>query len=295
MTFKVHPKTSVAGMAFSVSISSLNITEDQFWGAVKAYWRRFLEFSDAKSYGYHFIFLAGPGAYSWSMNPWMIAGKSKAEFQNVIAPLLEEWASLGVDIKPDFEYDSFYPAWRNHFPGENVGSAEVRTGSRLVPRKQRDNSADFNALFEGLKAIAQGGAPLIMYNINATAPKGTLPSAANPACRYALIIVITGSGWAPGSTKEEVTVANRRVTDHIMQRLKDLTPGGGGYGNEGDLMDPDWAQSFFGSNYRRLYSLKQKFDPRGVFYAPTAVGSEDWYTEGSEAWLKLQTGRLCKK
>ena len=296
MTFKVYPKMSFSGMAFSVTTAGLNITENQFWDAVHAYWRRFPEYSDAKSYGYHFIFPIGPGAYMWSMNPWIIAGLPLSDFKKLVAPLLEEWSSLGVHIKPEFfEYESFYPVWRSHFPSENVGSAEVRTGSRLIPRKQWDDEALLKETFQTLRGIAEEGSPLIMYNINAAAPGGTPHSAANPAWRDALMFVITGSAWAPDASKDEVAEVNRHVTHGIMQKLKDLTPGSGGYGNEGDLMDPDFGQSFFGSNYPRLYSLKQKIDPRGVFYAPTAVGSEDWYIEGSEDYLTVQTGRLCRK
>ncbi|GKT41181.1 FAD-linked oxidoreductase patO [Colletotrichum spaethianum] len=80
-----------------------------------------------------------------------------------------------------------------------------------------------------------------------------------------------------------------------MGRLRDIAPGGGGYGNEGDVMEPDFGQAFFGSNYGRLYELKKKIDPWGVFYAPTAVGSEDWYIARQEDWLTLQTDRLCRK
>lgn len=296
MTFKVYPKMRFAGMSFSVTTTSLNITEDQFWGAVFAYWRRFPQYSDAKSYGYHFIFPAGPGAYMWSMNPWLIPGKSLADFKKLVAPLLEEWSALGVDIKPTFfEYDSFYPAWRNQFPSENVGSASVRTGSRLIPKKNWETEAKRTELMGTLRSLAESGAVLIMYNINAAAPKGTPASAANPAWRDALMFVITGSGWAPDATQDEVAEVNRHITNGIMKQLKDITPGSGGYGNEGDVMDLDFGQSFFGSNYDRLYRLKQKIDPHGVFYAPTAVGSEDWYTEGSFDYLTLQTGRLCKK
>ena len=296
MTFKVYPKMRFSGMAWSVTTAAFNVTEDQFWGAVQAYWRRFPEYTDAKSYGYHFIFPAGPGAYMWSMNPWMIPGMALADFKKLVAPLLEEWSSLGVHIKPEFfEYDSFYPAWRNHFPSENVGAAEVRTGSRLIPRKNWNDKSLLDKTLQVLRDIAEGGSPLIMYNINAAAPKGTPDSAANPAWRDALMFVISGSGWAPDADEDEVAEANRHVTYGIMQQLKDITPGGGGYGNEGDVMDPDFAQSFFGSNYQRLYKLKQRIDPRGVFYAPTAVGSEDWYIEGQEDYLTRQTGRLCRK
>lgn len=296
MTFRLHPKTHFSGMTWSTTSVDLNITEETFWNAVQAHWRRFPESSDSKSYAYSFIFPMGDGAYTWSMNPWLVPGMALDDFKELVAPLLAEWDALGVDLQPEFfEYDSFYPMWRKHFPTESVGTAEVRTGSRLIPRKNWEDPALMNETFAVLRSLAEDGSPLIQYNINAAAPEGTSASAANPAWREALMFVIAGSGWAADSTEEEIEEANRRVTYDMMQRLKDVTPGSGGYGNEGDLMDPDFGQSFFGTNYPRLYELKQMIDPRGVFYAPTAVGSEDWYIEGQGEYLTRQTGRLCRK
>ena len=55
---------------------------------------------------------------------------------------------------------------------------------------------------------------------------------------------------------------------------------------QGDWHDPDWAQAFHGNNYPRLKSIKAKYDPNDVFYATTAVGSDDWVIEAP--------GRLCR-
>ena len=54
---------------------------------------------------------------------------------------------------------------------------------------------------------------------------------------------------------------------------------------QADPNQPDWKQAFYGSNYDALYQIKQKYDPQHIFYAPTAVGSEDWQVMGD--------GRLC--
>jgi len=53
-------------------------------------------------------------------------------------------------------------------------------------------------------------------------------------------------------------------------------------------------EAFYGSNYDRLYALKQKLDPTGLFYAPTGVGSEKWYITNQLAGLPTQNGRLCR-
>ena len=296
MTVKVHPKMPFSGMSWSVITPVTNMTEDTFWAVIEAYWRRFPEFSAQKSYGYSVLFPIGPGQYLWNMQPWIVPGMHLDEFQEMVAPLLEDWAALDVDVQPEFfEYDNFYDTWTNEFPSENVGTAEVRTGSRLIPAANWEDPALLNETIATLRGIAQEGSALIHYNINAAAPRGTAASAANPAWRDALMFVIIGSGWTPDATAEEVERVNVRITRDWMERLRQITPGGGGYGNEGDVMEPDFGQAFFGDNYPRLYELKKKIDPWGVFYAPTAVGSEDWYITGQEDWLTLQTGRLCRK
>ncbi|KAF4471583.1 hypothetical protein FALBO_1498 [Fusarium albosuccineum] len=296
MTVKVYPKMSFSGMTWSVTTKDAGISEEALWKALDVYWRRFPEYSDKKSYGYSFLFPVGEGNYFWTMNPWMVPGMALADFKEMVAPLLAEWKALGVDPKPTFfEHDRFLPAWRTHFPAESVGNPHVRTGSRLIPRKNWEDPALLNKTISTIKGIGSEGAILIIYNINAAQPKGTPSNSANPAWRDANMFVITGLSWAADASPEVVADTNNKITHDIMERLKAVTPGGGGYGNEGDVMDPEFGQSFFGSNYPALYKLKQQIDPYGVFYAPTAVGSEDWYITGQEAYVTKQTGRLCHK
>lgn len=82
-------------------------------------------------------------------------------------------------------------------------------------------------------------------------------------------------------------LANQRLmTDELLPPLQRLTPGGGAYLNEGDFRQSDFQQVFYGSNYGRLRAIKDKYDPDGIFYAITAVGSE--------AWTPAEDGRLCR-
>lgn len=76
------------------------------------------------------------------------------------------------------------------------------------------------------------------------------------------------------------------MTDRLLPRLEELTPGGGCYLNEGDFRQPNFQEVFYGANYRRLSSIKDKYDPDHMFYGLTAVGSEYWVPEAD--------GRLCK-
>lgn len=84
----------------------------------------------------------------------------------------------------------------------------------------------------------------------------------------------------------DVKLAQDQITEDLLPQLEYLTPGGGAYLNEGDFQQPNWQQTFYGGGYGRLRDIKGSYDPNNVFYAVTAVGSEDWELQPD--------GRLCK-
>lgn len=47
-------------------------------------------------------------------------------------------------------------------------------------------------------------------------------------------------------------------------------------------------EKVYGSNYDRLRQIKDKGDPDSVFFAYTAVDSEDWVIDGSGRLVKAQ-------
>lgn len=76
------------------------------------------------------------------------------------------------------------------------------------------------------------------------------------------------------------------MTTVLNPALEDITPGGGAYLNEADINQPDWQRTFYGTNYAKLLSIKNRYDPDHVFWGPTAVGSE--------RWERSVDGRLCR-
>jgi hypothetical protein len=40
------------------------------------------------------------------------------------------------------------------------------------------------------------------------------------------------------------------------------------------------AARFLGSNYRRLATVKRRYDPAGLFFVHHGVGSEEWSPDG---------------
>lgn len=102
------------------------------------------------------------------------------------------------------------------------------------------------------------------------------------------IIAITGTVW-PLDLRNYTLIREyqRRLTEGPMQWWRDVSPGMGTYLAESDYNEPNRQEAFWGNNYPRLYAIKKKYDPRGVFFAETAVGSEDW-AAGND-----HLGRLC--
>ena len=78
--------------------------------------------------------------------------------------------------------------------------------------------------------------------------------------------------------------------NELMPGLEEATPGSGTYLNEVDAQwkggPTGWMNELYGVNYDRLLQVKNKYDPKHLFYAYHAVGSEYWQIDNN--------GRLCK-
>ncbi|KAH8176614.1 berberine and berberine like domain-containing protein [Sarocladium implicatum] len=76
-----------------------------------------------------------------------------------------------------------------------------------------------------------------------------------------------------------------------------VTPRPGAYLNEADIIEPDFQQAFYGGKYERLRDIKERWDPTGLFYAPTAVRSEECETMAEKIFgnIPSQNSKLCRK
>jgi hypothetical protein len=121
-------------------------------------------------------------------------------------------------------------------------------------------------------------------------------NAVNLAWRGCGLFLITSSNKAPDhSTPEALTIANKDLQENILQPCRDIalvSEGGDTYLNEASVMEPDWQEPFYGGHYPMLSAIKQKWDPKDVFYATTAVGSERWVVQDGEQGVQTQAGRL---
>ncbi|KAI6782558.1 uncharacterized protein J7T54_003569 [Emericellopsis cladophorae] len=236
------------------------------------------------------------GGYAWRGKPFMIPGMALRDFKKLVQPLLDEWEALSVDPKLEFfDEDNLYSAWKKHFPTVPVGGTTARTANRLLPRKNWVDGELLKKTIKTVRSVVEDGAFLVHYNINGPKPEGASENVVNPAWRDTMMFNIIGVVWDADATEEEIATGNEKLTGDLSQRLKDISPGAGAYNNEGDLMDLEWQVSFYSQKYDRLLAIKKNIDPRDLFWAPTAVGSEGWAIGNQENVPFIsQDGRLCR-
>lgn len=305
VTLKTHPKIPVTIMTFTLLSSST--TTEAFWGAMKAYWDSFVTFNDAGCYSYFFIMpnLVAEGVTMFEMTPFWAPNMTEAQLQALVAPMFAQFTALGVNVTPTYrEFDNFYDAWSAGFPLEGWGLNLGRQGARLWPRANWADETILEQSFASVRAVADDGGWVFGFSIapgNSLATGGVYPDVSvTPAWRTAAAHVINTktwdvSLWANDTGKAEIAAISDLVTNEWTASWAALTPGSGAYHAESDYMEPDWQESFWGSNYARLLSIKQRYDPQELFYVHHGVGSEGWamdrYIVGN---VPSQAGRLCR-
>lgn len=110
-------------------------------------------------------------------------------------------------------------------------------------------------------------------------------NAVNPAWKGAIVRPASQMDW---TEKDSYNLKERLSTlTKFGDLLRSIDPSSGTYANEADYQTVNFQRDFWGDNYPRLYDIKKRVDPEGVFWCRTCVGSELW-EESAE-------GELCKK
>jgi len=112
-------------------------------------------------------------------------------------------------------------------------------------------------------------------------------TAMNPAVLDALALLICSAHSAPAypgipGHEPDLAVARQQAgaVDNAMREIRALTPDPGSYVSESNFFQEDWQQAYWGSNYPRLLTVKDKYDPDGLFVVHNGVGSERWSADG---------------
>src|ERR1700722_10578170 len=112
-------------------------------------------------------------------------------------------------------------------------------------------------------------------------------TATNPAAIDASALDIIASEGPPaylGLRGHEPDLGDARRSARqvaaAMVELRKVTPQAASYVAESSYFETDWQNAYWGANYARLFAVKGKYDPAGLFFVHHGVGSEAWSADG---------------
>jgi FAD/FMN-containing dehydrogenase len=290
-------ETTVGTLGWSVQGN--NISNDTFWRGVSSYFSYFKGFTEQGLSSEWYITQTN-GNPTFSVAPFFAPGKTLEETQIIAAPWLADMKSLGITLSVTWShFPSYWTALKDVYDPTTVSLAGYFGGyaSRIWPGENFDKNEKLDVTVAAIRQTAEAGHMFVGYmyapTLQAGAPVGPNGNAVHPAWRQALVFTIVFVQWPPSATAEEQLQIRQDFATEGMKPIRDVTPGAGSYMNEGDRLEPDLQQSFYGPNYEELLAVKRKFDPDDVFWAATAVGSEGWAVRSVDG-LPNENGHLCR-
>jgi len=225
---------------------------------------------------------AGWGGYSFINNQSLFAffvapNVSLTEANATIVPFFD--FARNATGQPDalaftLPFENFH-TWVNQTINSGQGfdqvGGNVELASRLLSRDAAEHRAEETAQlllsmdFVAINFVAGG----------AVARADPDSVALHPGWRQALALAYTVGSWEGGASGEVIRQVRQQVARDV-RRLEPISPGSATYMNEASLYEPDFRRSFFGSHYKKLRSIKRKYDPKSLFLVSEGVGSEEW-------------------
>ncbi|EAQ84293.1 hypothetical protein CHGG_10697 [Chaetomium globosum CBS 148.51] len=272
VTMKTFPDIPSAGATLYIN-STHTLDSDVWWNGTTAFHKWSNHFVDNGLYVYFEIM-----PLTFRARPFVGIGKSKAELQSIVQPLLDELTAKGLPFDFDIkDFPTFYDLYVDLFEPEAAGGSAL-TGGWMF--NHEDVATNNDGIIEAFKTVLSPGPDLFgfmighLFNPGYGAPKSN--SATHPSWRNATNFIIAALPVAVGSSLAQKAELQNVLTNTIDEALRQASTSGCTYVNEADPYQRDWQSHFWGAEYPKLKALRWKWDPHGVFYAVSTPGTEGW-------------------
>lgn len=222
----------------------------------------------------------------FNVRPFVAINQTQAQFEAAVAPFLAEMDLENVPYEFMVKsYPTFYELYMDLFEAE-AAHTNALTGGWMF--NHEDFATNNAGIMDAFQVNLGNNGFMIGHLFN---PGHKVPSADNamhPNWRNATDFVISAFLVADEATLEQKEQLNAIVKNVADPAFRAASTSGTTYINEADPLQDNWQSHFWGSNYPRLLTARNKWDPKGIFYAVS--------TPGTEAWEVKEYGtRLCKK
>ncbi|KAJ5521264.1 hypothetical protein N7527_005379 [Penicillium freii] len=284
-------KDGIVGGAY-LEINKTGTTDEKFWKGVEEFFTWVPDMVDSGSTA-----LFSLSNTSFVVIPVTAPGKSEDEVKDLLQPFLSKIDDLGVPINTSITSFPTYLEHFDHYLGPMpyglplINIVDVSLGGRLIPRRVLENATSNLDFVDALKLSVQPGGDYKTGGIALNVPHsvaGNDPSSNSvfPAWRDSLLTILAFAPWDFKASLSTNMAGDDYLNEVTIPALTAVAPDTGAYMNEANLQQDHWQSAFYGTNYDRLRRIKKIYDPKNLFFANTAVGSEAWTQDGD--------GRLCR-
>ncbi|KAL2119932.1 hypothetical protein VTJ04DRAFT_6893 [Mycothermus thermophilus] len=298
-TIKAHPNVdSVIVHKLAVAPYVHTPENPDLLDAVTTLLQQMPDLSDGGFAGYGYWFREFPRGFigdipsGYAHGFWAI-NKTREEAETVMnatLALLAPFQDRLLVVSSWAEYSDYWSFYYNESGlYDPTGDTSILTSRLIDPEavSDRQRVRDAVQVISGEPGVFTSNVILLVSGGKVFEDAADPTSGLHPAWRRSHFAIITGQNIPKVATNEQRQFVNDQVTYIRGEALKALAPNTGGYMNEGDRHDPDYINSFYGSNYPDHLAAKNKYDPDHVFYCPTCVGAENW--------IERPDGPLCRK
>lgn len=283
MTTKIFPETQIGSgnLAFNDSV----VGNETFWSGVGDMLAFFPTVVDAPG-GMDFQIANN----TFEADNIVLPNLSPDEVTNLFSPLLASLEDRGIPytFSPE-SFDSYFDHVQSTLSPLPYGPypTTIQLTTRLIPRNSSQDPAQNANIMGAFQAPVETG----LYGVGCRAlnvANITHPdNAVLPQWRDTVALCNVVGYWDWDISWEENQARKATLVNDFLPALDSVTPGAGSYLNEIDAeYTGDFKTELYGTNYDKLLSIKDKYDPDHLFYAHMGVGSTDY-------WTVDDSGRLC--